>query len=222
MSVNLESVRAQVRVLVGEANLTTLTDDAMSDIIAKALARYSRVRPVRLVSAMTGNTTGIYALPSSFEPGFSQILEVEYPTGKAPKETIEDEFFEKDRTPTGHVLRFSGCNPGNGETFWLKYTGVHSASSDGVVDEMPEADQAGFEYLCSSLICTKLASFYASKANPSLPGTEIVAFNERVAEYSSMANKWMDRFNAEIKDECTGLIGSMDFIKGEYFERDDE
>ena len=171
---------------------------------------------------MTGLAGAVYSYPSDFEAGFSKILEVEYPVGKVPKETIALKYYDEDYTPTGKVIRFNGCNPSAGETWWLKYTTAHRFTSAGEAEEIPESHQPGFEYLCASITCTKLATFYASKANPSLPGVEIVAFNERVAEYSSMANKWMEKFNSEISQEVTGIIGQVKFGQEMFFDRDDE
>lgn len=221
MAIALEAVRAQVKILLKYKDLAVLPDTDQADIIEKALIRYSRVRPMLAVVEYTGNATGIYSFLSPWKNGFSQITEIEYPVGKTPKETIDSRDYTTDKTPSGHVLRFDQFNPGLGNIFWVKHTAPHSFTSDGVAEEVPDSDQAGIQYLAASLMATALSNHYATKANPSLPGTGLVTYNERVREYADKAREWMKLFEGEIKAEVTGIIGNLDFLQNTYFGRED-
>ncbi len=221
MAVNLESVLAQCNVLLKFADSVTLTQTDREDIISKALVKYSRLRPVKTVSALTGDDTAIYELPSSYEVGFSRIFEIEFPIDNVPIERIDERHWLINETPNGKRLVFEQFNPTAGEAFWLKYTTALSFDSNGDAP-VPETDQSAFEFLSVSYMSQALSSHFASKANPNLPEAEIVSFNERVDEYKQKAEDWMKMFKDQIKDEESGIFGNLDFSEDMFFGRDRE
>ncbi len=219
MSINLEPVRSQVNILLGFADFVAFTQNDRDEIILKALDDYSGRKPILQVEAMTANASGMYALPSNFEHGFSKLIEIEYPVGLMPKEIVEDQYWDLDKTPTGKVLRFDLYNPSNTETFWAKFTVKHEFDSSGDASEIPEHDQSGIEYCAAALCCHSLATFFASKANPNLPEAQVFEYSTRTDEYTRKAKDYRALYDGQIKAPVTGLVGNVRFLRDYFVER---
>ncbi len=219
MSVNLEPIRAQVNILLGFADFVSFTQNDRDEIIRKALDDYSGRKPILQVEEMTANATGMYTLPSNYEDGFSKVVEVEYPVALMPKEIVEDQYWDLDKIPSGRVLRFDQFNPTNGDTFWLKFTKKHEFDSSGDASEVPQMDQTGIEFCAAYLCCHRLATFFASKANPNLPEAQVFEYSTRTDEYTRKAKDFKALYDDQVKPYITGLVGNVRFLRDYFVER---
>lgn len=219
MAVDQEAIKRGAERLVKFDDAVSLPTDTRDELVFKALREYSRRRPNLTVEAMTGNSTGTYSLPTSYEHGFSNVQEIEFPVDQNPRETIDQSNWDVDKTPSGRRLRFGGYKPGDGQTFWIKFTTPHTFESSGLSEDVPETDQTGIEYLTASLFCQALATFFASKANPNLPEAQVFEYTTRSDEYNTLATKWRTKYDEQIKQEVTGIIGAVKFGRDMYFDR---
>lgn len=203
-------------------DLSILPQTVRDNIIKKdAVRKYSRVRPLLVIEEYTATSAAWYDLPAGWEDGFSEIDEIEYPVEKTPKEIIEAKEYRVSLMPAGKKIRFSTIKPSSGDAFWIKYSQRHGFLSSGESD-IPYADLDVLSYLSCSLLCTSLATFYASKTNPSLSEAEVIGYATRSDEYRNRAEDWMKKYKDELQEDSTGLYGSLDYVRDTYFERKDE
>lgn len=220
MGVTLTQLLAEANNNLQYADTTILTTAERENACKKAAQEYSRIRPNPLLQAYTGvgGDAPYYDLPTSWDQGFSVILEIEYPINRVPKEIIRQRYWSIDLRPTGRQLRFGTVNPATGETFWVKYTGSHSFDSSGN-SFIDDTDLYGLSYLATSIMCQMLATFYAEKADPNLPNAEIVEYKDRVDEYTKKARDWKKKYHSEIKSDLTSTWDTIPFVDFSYWNR---
>ncbi len=225
MAVTLTTLLARTNELLKNTDTVNLTTADRRDLIVRAVREYSIRRPYIGMYAETAGSDNWYTLPSSYEDGFSSIIEIEYPIENTPPDTIDSEDYKIDTmiisSTTTRVLRFINNSPTSGEVFWWKYTIRHTFdSSDN--STVPDADELGVAYLCCSLFCNALANHYAGRADANLSEVEVPAMTTRKDEYQSMASTWWTKYDNTITQRETGVEGYINFSQDMYFERDEE
>jgi len=201
--------------------LLNLPQTDRDEIVKDAVKKYSRVRPITRLEVFAGNNTGFYNLPAAWIEEFSTISEIEHPIEQSPPLIIRPENYFISLMATGKMIRFRFNNPGQNSTFWVKYTIEHTFDSTGT-STVPTTDKDVIAYLSTSLMAQAFSSFFASKATNSLADVEIVGYNTRVAEFNTLAEKYLKMYVEDITDDNTGVYGQIDFVRDLYFNRDDE
>jgi len=196
---------------------THLSTSDREELCRKAVRIYSRRRPFLYLQAYIGTTSSFHDLPTHWDGKFSYIENIEYPIEQTPPSYIKQKDFDIDLMDGGKKIRFSANRPPDGETFWVRYTGLYFFDSNNN-SQVPEADDKGISYLAAALMCQVLASFYSSRANPNYPNVELMNYDERATNYSNRAKEFYKLYDTEIPDE-TGVHGSVDFITNSYWDR---
>lgn len=199
------------------ANFTQADRDA---VIKDGIKKYSRVRPVVIVQEYTAVDSNTYDLPIQWLEGFSTISIIENPADQSPPVIEKEENYYISNTPTGKKLRFKYTKPSVGTLFWVSYTIMHTMDSTGA-STVPDTDLDVVTYVASMLLCQTFAAFYATKANNSLQNVEIVGYESRVSEYKGLATTFKDLYMSEVIDDDPGVYGSVNFMRNEYFDRDE-
>lgn len=222
MGITLAQLLSQANDHLKFSDLVKYTTEEREDACRSAVQEYSARRPNPILQSYTGiGDDPFYDIPTSWNEGFSVIVEIEYKIQQTPKQTIADKYFSIDLMSDGKKLRFGSKYPADGETFWVKYYGNHSFDSAGNSD-MNDADLKGLSYLATSIMCQELSTYFASKADPNLSNVEMVEFTSRVDEYAKKAGSWLKKYNSEIKSDMNCTWSSIDFIDNSYWNRNDQ
>ena len=220
MSVTLTQLLTKANNHLKFADTTNYTTAQREDACRSAVKEYSKRRPRYILQSYTATASQFYDLPTSWDQSFSYIQEIEYEVDQTPKETIKQKYYSIDLMSDGYKLRFGNQYPTSGDTFYVKYYGLHSFDSSGD-SNIFDADLVGLSYLAASIMCEELATFFASKADGNLPNVEIVEFNTRVDEYTKKSREWLKKYNKEIQGD-NSTWDNIDFIDNSYWDRNDQ
>jgi hypothetical protein len=176
--------------------------DSLDRFIQQAiLQRYSKDRPLTLVSDVEGNGTALVALPvalapavGTFDPLFSEITRIEYPIGMTPEEDVRSEDWQIYRSPTGYEIQLSAFVPETGEYVRFTWTAQHAADGSTV----PQADfYAVADYAAS--LCLEAMAARASQFGDSTLNADTVNYRSKGQEYLSRRRRgrschldWLD------------------------------
>lgn len=177
-----------------------LSSVMLDDCIASALDEFSRRRPRRVApvagSCPTGNGTNRVSLSgiSTFVPGFSTVLGLEYPVDQAPPETIDARYWTVD--PELLVLITNGVTIADGERFRLRHTSPHTVanfpdSGGSTTVSAPDFEVLGI--LAAAYACDALAGLYANTVDPTF-GADVVNNRTKSGEYEARARALRARF----------------------------
>ncbi len=169
------------------------------------LQRYSKDRPLVIVSDVVGNGTAFVPTPvapagqfGTFDPLFSDILKIEYPIGQIPDEDVRSEDWELYRSPTGYQLMLSAYLPQVGESARLTWTAQHAPDGSTV----PPMDfYAVCDYAAS--LCLEAMAARASQIGDSTMGADTVNYRSKAQEYLSLAAKIRKRYYNQLGIEET-------------------
>jgi hypothetical protein len=160
------------------------------------LQRYSKDRPICLVSDVAGTGTAMMPLPvapagqyGTFDPQFSEVQRIEYPIGQIPDEDVRSEDWELYRSPTGYQLMLSAYLPQIGESARITWTARHNP--DGSTVE-PVDFYAVCDYAAS--LCLEAMAARASQFGDSTMGADTVNYRSKAQEYLSLAGKVRKRY----------------------------
>jgi hypothetical protein len=215
--------------------------DSMRRFIQQAiLQRYSKDKPLVLVSDVQGTGTAFVALPvafpgqpaqvgppavaaipaayGTFDPLFSDITQIEYPIGKVPEEDIRSEDWELYRSPSGYQIMLSAYLPQATEQIRFTWTARHAPDGSTV----PEMD---FFAVCdyAASLCLEAMAARASQFGDNTMGADTVNYRSKSQEYLTLAKtKRKSYFNhvgvdenaMGVEDEFACSIGSLHNIMG--------
>jgi hypothetical protein len=215
--------------------------DSMQRFIQQAiLQRYSKDRPLVLVSDVQGTGTAFVALPAAFpgqdaqvgppavpaipaaygtfDPLFSEITQIEYPIGQVPEEDVRSEDWELYRSPSGYQIMLSAYLPLANEQIRFTWTAQHAPDGSTV----PVADfYAVCDYAAS--LCLEGMAARASQSGDNTLGADTVNYRSKSQEYLTLAKaKRKSYFNhmgvdenaLGAEDEYAISIGNMHNIMG--------
>jgi hypothetical protein len=175
------------------------------------LQRYSKDRPLYLVSDVAGTGTAFTSLPVApgeqfgvFDPLFSEIKKIEYPIGQVPDEDVRSEDWSIYRSPTETQLMLSAYVPRVGESARITWTAQHK--NDG--STVPATDfYAVCDYAAS--LCLEAMAARASQFGDSTLGADTVNYRSKAQEYSSLAAKVRKRYfnHMGIEENVSGVEG---------------
>jgi hypothetical protein len=170
------------------------------------LQRYSKDRPLYIVSDVAGTGTAFTALPTStkgtFDPHFSEIKKIEYPIGQIPDEDVRSEDWEIYRTPKGAQLMLSAYVPQVGEAARITWTAQHSPDGSTV----PQVD---FFAVCdyAASLCLEAMAARSSQFGDNTLGADSVNYRTKAQEYTSLAAKIRKRYfnHLGIEENASGV-----------------
>jgi hypothetical protein len=158
--------------------------------------RYSKDRPLELVSDVAGTGTAYMPLPVApvgqfgvFDPLFSEVKKIEYPIGQIPDEDVRSEDWELYRSPTGYQLVLSAYVPQVGQSARITWTARHAPDATTV-------DPGDFYAVCdyaASLALEAMAA-RASQIGDSTMGADTVNYRSKAQEFTSLAAKIRKRY----------------------------
>lgn len=170
-----------------------LTDAVRGSLIGRAIQRYSKDRPREIVTDVSASGTPDQALPTgsgaTFEDGFSEVEQLEYPVGNVPATILLSETWALYSTPSGLVIRMYSAAPSAGQTIRVTWTARHA--SDG--STIPDQD---FEAVCefgASLGYAALAAVYAQTGDASI-GADTINYRTKGQEYLALAKAAQKRY----------------------------
>lgn len=161
-----------------------------------AVREYSRYNPRDVRAGVRGAGIALYSLPASFDPGFSEIVSVEFPVGSNPPEFLHDDewhLFEKGGNTLGPGTRIqlTQVTPGDGEYFVVAFTRQHSVDSSSTTIE--DADFQGVSLLQAAYACEAAATRLSDSTDSTIVGdsvrheTQREAYESRASAYRKLA-----------------------------------
>jgi len=198
------------------------------------LQRYSKDRPLVLVSDVAGNGTAMVALPvafpgqigpplipaayGTFDPLFSEIVGIEYPIGQIPEIDVRSEDWKLYRSPIGYQIMLNAYVPQVGNFIRFTWTAQHNP--DGTT--VPVGDfYAVADYAAS--LCLEAMAARASQFGDNTLGADTVNYRSRAQEYLSLAKTkrklyynhlGIEENATSVEDQPAISIGSMHNIMG--------
>jgi hypothetical protein len=189
------------------------------------LQRYSKDRPLALVSDVAGTGTAMVDLPvalapayGTFDPLFSEITRIEYPIGQVPELDVRSEDWALYRSPSGYQIMLSAYLPQVGESIRFTWTAQHAPDGSTV----PQTDfYAVCDYAAS--LCLEAMAARASQFGDNTMGADTVNYRSKSQEYLTLAKAkrklyynhlGIDETPAGVEDKAAISIGSMRNIMG--------
>jgi hypothetical protein len=169
-----------------------ITSEARDRAIQAAVLRYSHDRP-RHVTVDEVSTGGGYRLPlpAGWVDLFSALISVEYPVGDEPQPSFVDRSeIELYRAPSGQLIGLP-VSVGDGETVRITYTQHHVL--DESTDTIPEVHREGVAALAAAVLCSEVASSYASDGGSSF-GADTADHRTKTDRWRSLANDYGKRY----------------------------
>lgn len=180
------------------ADWITLVDDKLGDTagivepdeviraIEEAVAAYSISRQREKLAAITGDGTAyVFALPADYEPGFSAVTKVEYPTGKREPEYLDEADWTVRRQLDGSMkLHFYHLVLPAAVDAHITYRMRHTV--DLTEDSVPIADRASVAGLAAAVCCRHLAAYYTQTTDPTI-SADAVSYRTKGTEYLALA-----------------------------------
>lgn len=153
------------------------------------LQRYSKDRPLLIVSDVQGTGTALVAIPTApegqygtFDPLFSDIKQIEYPVGQVPEEDVRSEDWELYRTPTGYQIMLNAYVPQVSESIRFTWTAQHAPDGSTV----PAMDfYAVCDYAAS--LCLEAMAARASQFGDSTMNADSVNYRTKAQEFLTLA-----------------------------------
>jgi hypothetical protein len=172
-------------------------DDLLASA-TEALNRYSKARPLEVVTDLLGSDSHDVELPIDWIDGFSAVLQVEFPTGRVPANVIDRRDYSIYAGPAGKKLRILIAQPDVDESVRVTYTLLHSE------DSVPAGDLEAVANLAASVCCLVLAAKYGNTSDPTIQA-DVVNYRSKIDEYRRLAQHYEGLYNAYlgIKDDDT-------------------
>lgn len=182
---------------------------AQEKAISKAMDMHSRHSPQLVVEDMDGDGSFDYALSdavasgaglASWELGFSQVRQVEYPVDDDDESAnvLENDEWTEYEKPAGPYLRFLSAVPATGESIRVSYTARHSC---GETCTVKAADDEAVQSLAASYYCRILSAAYAQDQDSTI-SADVVDHKSRRKEFAALAKEYRAEY-----DEHMGLLG---------------
>lgn len=186
-----------------------VTVDDLSAALALAVLRYSQDRPQRVVEDVTLVTAARQVdLPTGWEAGFSQLVQVEYPLDQSPPALLpRGEAWSLYETPDGPVLLGASEWPA-GAVARLTWTARHVLDEDG--STLPEQHREAVCCWAAALLCEQLASRYAANSDPTIQADRVdqtapqKAYTQRA---QALRQRYLDELGVDAKrTQAAGVV----------------
>jgi len=179
MTTTITTFNAAVDRILKDAELNITSGDINSFIQEDALEIYSKHRPLTKTADVSASGSYDYELSTgnfaSWVDGFSDIQDVEYPTGNQSPTMIPREEWMIYETASAKYLRFLRTTPSSG-TIRANYTVPHTI--DDSSSTVYEKDFGAFCNLASSLCAGAIARKYGNTSNSTI-GANAVAYRDK-------------------------------------------
>lgn len=164
----------------------------VSGFLLKALQTYSVFKPRILAAEMTGDGSKYdFDLPTDWVEGFSQIIDIEYPSGSQIPTYLKAYQYRIYQSATTKKLRLLTYIPGATEKLLVTYTLPHSVTS--AVNTTEQQDFSAICDLAASVGCDYLAEKFAQTQSSTLDA-DVVNYLSKVDYYRNLSRRLMVDF----------------------------
>lgn len=208
-----EQYITSIRVKVREANKSINNDMGEADYeehLSAALRRYSKDRPKKIVTEITGASTRYYLINATnfpdFIEGFSVLTKVEAISADVSNEEspryISGDAYEFYRDSAGYKLHFKHDEPTSSDTIRIEYTVKHTINglSGETVDTIPNIHYDAVIYAAAYEACRALAGKYSGSSDPTIR-SDVVNYRTKSREYLSLAKDYLESYYEWISDK---------------------
>lgn len=198
MSVTRQEIEESAKLLIRNATLPSdigFQEGEFGEMLRLALDRYSKDRPLKDLSDMTGDgSTFDFSLPTAWDDAISSALSVEYPQGEQSPVFLQ----RKDWTiyaagTSAQMFRFLTLIPASGKTARLIYTRRHTISETASETTIYGNDLAAFIKLVAAEACHELARRFAQTSAPTI-AADAIDYESKSAEYTRLAKDLMRQY----------------------------
>lgn len=168
----------------GTATFVEDTDD-IDRCINSALDIFSQHLPDVAVTAVTGNGTGLYFVPTTWVNEFSFITDIEYPINRIPPSYLDKEMYDVFKDTDGkYNIRMYTLTPSASDSFRVSHTIVRKSIT------IPFSYIEAFCWLAISLCFNQLANAYIQVTESSI-SVDRVNFGAIAVNYANRATMYM-------------------------------
>lgn len=183
MATLIDIIRSKVK---DDSGKLSDPDDLLS-AATEALNRYSKFRPLQVVTDIPGSGGYDCDLPIDWVEGFSEILQVEYPVGRVPANIIDRSYYSVYAGPDGKKLRILIATPDADELVRQTYTVLHTE------DSVPAADLEAVANLAASICFRQLAAAFGQTSDPTIQA-DVVNYRSKTDEFRRLADSLEERY----------------------------
>lgn len=176
-----------IGIVMDDAN-KLVNPDSYDVCVATALQVYSGHKPKFKVVDITGDGGNDYALPASWDHGFSVIDSIEYPIGYVPECLVDIRDYTFYQDESSEYIRLIQNQPTSSEEFRVRFTILR------LVTEVEDQDVYAFANLAASHCCNMLASLYINSIDPTL-SEATVNYRDKSTLYAEQADKLLKVYN---------------------------
>lgn len=199
MSRLLEALTNEVRGLIKDSD-GYVSEDELAAAVRRGIARLSEARPRRIIADFTGNgSTKVFALPITFESGFSDVVKVLYPFDGSAVELPED--VELARLSVVDVgdgtfkLRLDFV-PANGKKVRVVFTAHHAVDDQSSTINTASDEDAVIHWAAAE--CLRIMAAKAIGVGDSLLGADTVSYQSRSSQYKSLADFYEEKSGLKV------------------------
>lgn len=175
--------------------------------IDSAVARYSKDRPRHKVEDVAATGSNALPLPTSWQAGYSHLLELEYPIGKVPPNRLAAQSYSLYATPVGQTIMLANAVPVSAQVR-VTYSIAHVISSSE--DTIALGDREPVCCLAAASLCDQLASLYSGDSDSTIQA-DSVNHQSKAGEFASRAKALRKRYLDELgidakKNVAAGVV----------------
>jgi len=188
--------------------------------VKNSLPRFSKDSPKLIVSSFSGNGGYDYALPLTWQDGFSVIKSVEYPAGErypAIVPAVQYQIYDNGSTKN---LRFLNHTPSVIETIRIAFTAAYLSSD--IASILAQFEDI-FCVLAASNLAKMISKYHAFTSNPTIMA-DVIKYDNKSGEWAKRAKELLAEYE-EFMDVDSGgkpamSIGDWDgrYQHGENFQ----
>ncbi|HEX6038045.1 hypothetical protein [Longimicrobium sp.] len=214
---SLAVLRARVARLVAAERASA--DLSIDEHVLDAALVFSRRRPRRVVVDLVGTGGWYLPLPADWVPGFSDVLEVEYPAGQRPPAALSPrEWWCPYGTPDGEHLAFKELTPPAGATVRVTISAPHLVDEDATT--LPQSHWDTIVKLAAGSACLALAAFYSHQEDQTM-ALDGVRHGSKAGEFQSRGKAFRAEAEAELPEleaqAVTAAGGEVSFAGEMHF-----
>lgn len=170
----------------------TEDSDDFDKAVLTALSIYSLHFPDLYLSAITGNETQTYALPSQWVNGFSLIKSIEYPVNNIPADLLESDRYEIYLNSSNvYKLRLLENSPTASETFNVLISIPRTALT------IMSNHESAFIWLAAAVCYVMLSNKYSHTSDGSL-NLDTTDYTSKAETYAAKSVALMDLYKAMV------------------------
>lgn len=188
--------------------ITAVDRDAAIDLAVK---RYGKDRPRRKVEDIAASGTSLIDLPAGWQVGFSGLVSIEFPIGKAPPTLIPQDRVDLYDTPTATKILMLDP-PAAAAPMRATYTIRHLL--DAVDDTIPIDDREAVGSYAGAILLDELAAFFSGETNSTI-AADAVEHGSKAENYAARARalrqKYLDQLGLDPKRNiAAGVVVALD------------